>query len=284
MSPEQVHGDLVDHRSDIFSAGAVFYQLLTGKKPFTASNLPAVLERVAKGAPAPLPAEVPPEVARTVMRALEKNPERRYQRMQQMASEFARFLQMRQHTRPDDDSDEASTVVQQMGVNPPGLHGIGDRGEGVADRAIETEVSQRQEAGPSPSAAQPRPLVSAASVPPVDETRVREQERTARAQERAAREPLRLARSALQNGEYGRAIWAAENALALCPSSLEASQIVAEARQLSGSGPVPSAAPGDVDDTVALQRFGRVGLFVAGVRQSLSNLRDRLPWKTRRPS
>jgi serine/threonine-protein kinase len=94
MSPEQVQGKIVDQRSDIFSAGAVFYQVLTGRKPFAAKGLPMVLQKVVSEEPPPLrDVESPPELAAIVSRALEKDPSRRYQQMQDMVADLARFLQ-----------------------------------------------------------------------------------------------------------------------------------------------------------------------------------------------
>jgi predicted Ser/Thr protein kinase len=94
MSPEQVQGRIVDQRSDVFSAGAVFYQLLTGRKPFAAKGLPMVLQKVVSDTPPPLrDVEAPPELAAIVTKALEKDPARRYQQMQDMVADLARFLQ-----------------------------------------------------------------------------------------------------------------------------------------------------------------------------------------------
>jgi serine/threonine-protein kinase len=68
MSPEQVMGVIVDQRSDVFSAGAVFYQLLTGRKPFAAKRLPDVLNRVRLEQPEPVTeAEAPAELTAIVM-------------------------------------------------------------------------------------------------------------------------------------------------------------------------------------------------------------------------
>ena len=56
MSPEQARGKHIDQRSDVFSAGAVFYYMLSGRKPFAAPDLPAVLHKVEAEDPVP-PAE-----------------------------------------------------------------------------------------------------------------------------------------------------------------------------------------------------------------------------------
>ena len=94
MSPEQVMGLVVDQRSDVFSAGAVFYQLLTGRKPFAAKRLPDVLNRVRLEAPEPITdAEAPAELTAIVMKALEKDPAHRYQRTVEMLASLTRFLQ-----------------------------------------------------------------------------------------------------------------------------------------------------------------------------------------------
>jgi len=94
MSPEQVKGKVVDQRSDIFSVGAVFYQLLAGHKPFAATVLPMVLHKVVAEDPPPLSeSQAPPELARIIARALEKRPAERYQQMQEMLVDLTRFAQ-----------------------------------------------------------------------------------------------------------------------------------------------------------------------------------------------
>jgi serine/threonine-protein kinase len=74
MSPEQCRGPDVDQRSDIFSAGAVFYLMLTGRKPFTASDPISVLAKVQTEIPLPIrDSEAPASIARLVMKALAKD-------------------------------------------------------------------------------------------------------------------------------------------------------------------------------------------------------------------
>jgi serine/threonine protein kinase len=94
MSPEQVMGKVVDQRSDIFSCGTVFYQLMTGRKPFAAKRLPDVLGKVIHESPAPpTDAEAPAELTAIIMKALEKEPDRRYTHMVEMLAALTRFMQ-----------------------------------------------------------------------------------------------------------------------------------------------------------------------------------------------
>jgi serine/threonine-protein kinase len=77
MSPEQARGELVDHRSDLFSFGVLLYELLTGQSPFEAENGLAMLERIVRHRQEPvreLRPEVPEELSRLVDQLLEKDP------------------------------------------------------------------------------------------------------------------------------------------------------------------------------------------------------------------
>jgi serine/threonine protein kinase len=79
MSPEQVRGEKADTRSDVFSLGAVFYEVLVGHKPFDASSMHSILFQVLEGAAAPLRQRgVPGPLADVIHLALAKEPERRY--------------------------------------------------------------------------------------------------------------------------------------------------------------------------------------------------------------
>ncbi|MBI2835826.1 MAG: protein kinase, partial [Acidobacteria bacterium] len=92
MSPEQARGQEIDQRSDIFSTAGVFYLALTGRKPFGAPDLPAILNKVQQEDPPALTEhEAPPELARIVFRALAKQLERRYQHMVEMLADLKRF-------------------------------------------------------------------------------------------------------------------------------------------------------------------------------------------------
>ena len=89
MSPEQARGKQVDARTDIFSAAAVFYLMLTRRKPFAAPDLPAVLAKVLKDDPLPIRKDEAPEaIAAIVHKGLSKDPAHRQQNVAQLASEL----------------------------------------------------------------------------------------------------------------------------------------------------------------------------------------------------
>jgi serine/threonine-protein kinase len=87
MSPEQISGMKVDGRSDIFSLGVVFYQLLTGELPFSGENLAAIMYQITS-VPHEPPTKYNPKIFKAAVaildRALEKKLERRYQTAKQM--------------------------------------------------------------------------------------------------------------------------------------------------------------------------------------------------------
>jgi len=91
MSPEQAMGKPVDHRSDVFSAGAVFYEFLTGQKPFSGRTLHGVLFQIISEDPDPiltLNPEVPARLAKVAHRMLNKDPEKRHGSMDEVAAEL----------------------------------------------------------------------------------------------------------------------------------------------------------------------------------------------------
>ncbi|MFN2480605.1 MAG: protein kinase [Pyrinomonadaceae bacterium] len=82
MSPEQARGLEVDHRTDIFSFGAVLYEMLTGKQAFRAGSVAETMSAILKDEPGELTqldGKLPPQLVRIVRHCLEKQPEQRFQ-------------------------------------------------------------------------------------------------------------------------------------------------------------------------------------------------------------
>ncbi|MGC2818250.1 MAG: protein kinase, partial [Candidatus Sulfotelmatobacter sp.] len=88
MSPEQVRGDPIDARSDIFSFGAVFYEMLTGKRAFKRETSAETMTAILREEPAELSGtgwQGPPELQRILSRCLEKDVARRFQSASDLA-------------------------------------------------------------------------------------------------------------------------------------------------------------------------------------------------------
>lgn len=116
MSPEQITGGTIDKRSDVFSAGIILYQFLTGEKPFTGGGAWTIAKKIIQEDP-PLPSSlnnaVTPFFDAVVNKALSKNAETRYQSAKDFGVALRRALEGRGE---EEDSDK--TVVGEMTAPP----------------------------------------------------------------------------------------------------------------------------------------------------------------------
>jgi serine/threonine-protein kinase len=145
MSPEQILGETVDARSDLFSLGVVLYQLVCGARPFErgdgAEGRPAA-HRIRRDPPIPLhrrAPDVPVALERIVMRAIEKAPADRFQTADAMAEQLEELSTARAGLAGD---RMVIRALAQVGVvNPP------DAGASVVPARMKQETLRRAIAG-----------------------------------------------------------------------------------------------------------------------------------------
>lgn len=109
LSPEQARGDSVDARSDVYAAGCVIFELLTGQPPFTGdSPVSVAYQHVREDPPTPsaILDTIPPELDSITLKALSKNPANRYQTAGEMRQDLIRVLAGRKPEAPMVLSDE----------------------------------------------------------------------------------------------------------------------------------------------------------------------------------
>ena len=87
MSPEQIEGKHIDHRSDLFSVGVLLYEMLAGRKPFTGDSVISITYAI-MNAPAPSLSGVPSGVEQVIQRALSKRPQQRQMSADQMRQDL----------------------------------------------------------------------------------------------------------------------------------------------------------------------------------------------------
>jgi serine/threonine protein kinase/Tol biopolymer transport system component len=129
MSPEQARGEVLDARSDLFSLGAVLYQMVTGALPFPGSTTAVIFGNIlhtAPVSPVQLNSSVPPEFERILNKLLEKDRDFRYQVAAEVRADLKRLLRELEPGRPHSDSSvtasraaSGSVPVLPSGSLPP---------------------------------------------------------------------------------------------------------------------------------------------------------------------
>lgn len=123
MSPEQMLGRDLDHRSDLFSFGVVLYELATGQNPFAGSSFAEIVNKIVHTQPpaiARLNHDVPPELERITLKCLQKSPDRRYQSARELTVDLknlCRELEAEQGRgfRPDQNGEYGTKPPAETG-------------------------------------------------------------------------------------------------------------------------------------------------------------------------
>jgi serine/threonine-protein kinase len=115
MSPEQLaNSKVVDHRTDIWSLGAAFYEAVTGQPAFPAESLALLHMKILSAEPvrpSVFRPDLPPELEMVILGSLEKDPAKRYSSMQAVQRELERLEQRLSGVRPLFDSDPANHMT-----------------------------------------------------------------------------------------------------------------------------------------------------------------------------
>ena len=249
MSPEQIQGLPVDHRSDVFAVGLVIYELLSYKRAYAGESAHAVLHNIVSTSPVPLRDVAPhldAELDSIVAKTIEKDPELRYQDLRVLAEDLGRVRKRRlaedetptvrlgrgEGPRPDTPQPQATPASPLPNVTPPRPANF----EAIAKRRAERISAHLQEAHGHFAAARFEQTIEAceqAALLDPSEPRVLDllQRCQTAIDDRQIGEWMREAQSHLSSGAFSHADQAVDRILKLRPEYSDAQRLQSEVRR-----------------------------------------------------
>jgi serine/threonine protein kinase len=204
MAPEQLRGETVDARSDIFAVGAVMYEMLSYRKTFEGANVTAIMMKIASAEPPPLAQFVPgipPALDDAVRRCLRKDREERFQSLEDLVFELEPLARQAQREVVESLVDQGRGLLKQRDYG---------RAEEVLRSALELDSSDE----------------SAKSLMAKAQTELRSLRNSPR-----VKECLRDGQGLLEQGKYVEASQAFEEILRLDSHHGQARDLLAQARE-----------------------------------------------------
>jgi serine/threonine-protein kinase len=216
LAPEQLRGETIDRRCDVYSLGVVMYELLTHRKAFNGQNLAEIVEAVQHGSPAPVcdvRPEVPASLSEIVQQAMAREPQSRYRSARELSRDLRQWLEAEGDLVGEDPPVSrwqrplwATALTLAIAATAAAVWWTQESASSASAPvvAVASDVATRPEAEPTarvaaPTAATPEPKpIDAASPPPMPAPRAAARLEAPRpAAQAAARDrPPRLAKAA----------------------------------------------------------------------------------------
>ncbi len=138
MSPEQARGEVLDARTDLFSLGAVLYEMATGRQPFSGNTTAVIFDAILRGvpvAPVRLNPDVPVELERIINKTLEKDRKLRYQSAADLRTDLARLKR---------DTDSSRSAVASTPASSDSRVAVATgKAEASSDSVIAVDLAKR---------------------------------------------------------------------------------------------------------------------------------------------
>ena len=147
MSPEQIRGQKLDGRTDIFSAGCILYELLTGGRPFLGESATSILYNIVNEQPVPVverKENIPQEVQDVLERAMAKKAEDRFEHAADMARELEKILTVYRKTLPRTTKVLQTTLDELQALNrAENWKGLVEKSREVVEQFPELDEARR---------------------------------------------------------------------------------------------------------------------------------------------